>query len=131
MKFKKEIMILSLILVMLFAVSSVCAVDSEIDISTHNTMGTVNDKILKMNDANEILAETYDFNALNYTINSNTSSRYIELEKDYHGSFDNNNGILINRSDIVINGKRDRIDSSGENSGIFNIIAPGITLKNI
>lgn len=68
MKLKRDMMVIALIIVMLFTVSAVCAVDGEIqDIGTHNStdaVGVIDDK---MDDANEILAEGDDFIALNET----------------------------------------------------------------
>ena len=88
------------------------------------------DKSLKMDNAPEILAEVEDFNALNDAINSDTSD-YIELKKDYHGSYDGGRGIQINRENVIIDGQGHTINSTGENSRIFNILVGGITLKNI
>ena len=135
MKFKRDIIIISLIMLMLFTVSSVCAGDSEIQaISNHNstdTLSTVNDDDLKMDDVNEILAEEDDFNALNDAINGDLSKTYIGLEKDYHGSYDGGNGIQINRDNVVIDGKGHTIDCTGENSRMFDVQKDGIILKNI
>ena len=121
---------------MLFTISSVFAVDSEIQaVSAHNSnetvVSTANDDNLKMNDANEILAETDDFNALYDVINGDPSKEYVELDKDYHGTYDGGNGIQINRANVVIDGKGHTIDCTGENSRMFNIRVEGITLKNI
>lgn len=123
---------------MLFTVSSVCAVDSEIQAisaqnSTDTVASTVNDDNLGMNDANEILAETDDFTALNEEINGDSSKNYVELNKNYHGSnsYNNGKGIQINRENVVIDGKGHTIDCTGETSRMFNIIVDGITLKNI
>lgn len=93
-------------------------------------MSEVNDDDLKMDDADGILAETEDFEDLNYTINGN-SDDYVELERDYNGPFDGSNGVPINRANIVIDGKGHTIECTGQNSRIFNILADGITLKNI
>jgi len=138
LKFKREIIIISLIIAMLFTVSAVCAANSEVQaISAHNSTDTVvstaNDDNLKMNDANEILAETDDFTALNEVINGNSSNNYIELDNDYQGSnsYNNGKGIEINRANVVIDGKGHTIDCTGETSRMFNIIVDGITLKNI
>ena len=89
------------------------------------------DNTLKMHDTQEKLTEHDDFIALNETINGNKSKNYIELEKDYHDSYDNGNGIQINRENVVIDGKGHTIDCTGQNSRIFNILVNGITLKNI
>ena len=100
-------MIIAIVIAVLFTVSAVCAVDSEIqDIGTCNSTDTVSaadDSDLKMDDADEKLADEVDFIALNETINGNSSS-YIELERDYHGSFNERNGIQINRPNVVIDG---------------------------
>ena len=65
MKLKRDIMVISLIIVMLFTVSAVCAADSEIqDIGTCNSTDTVSaadDSDLKMDDADEKLADEVDF----------------------------------------------------------------------
>lgn len=90
-------------------------------------VGAVNDNSLKMNDADEILAETDD---LNEVINGN-SSNYIELERSYHGRYNGGNGIEINRPDVVIDGKGFAINCTGENSRMFNVQVDGITFKNI
>ena len=121
-------------MVMIFTVSSVCAADSEIqDISNHvstDMLSTVNDNDLKMNDANEILAETGNLAALNEIINGNSSGTYIELEKNYNDSYDSN-GIEINRGNLVIDGKGHTIDCTGENSRMFYVQKENITFKNI
>ena len=90
MKLKREIIIISLIIAVLFTISSVCAVDSEIQaISTHNStdesVSAANDINLKMNDANEILAETDDgsFAALNTKITTAEVGSTVYLENDY------------------------------------------------
>jgi hypothetical protein len=84
---------MSLIMVMFFTVSSVCAVDGEIQFisaqnSTDELESTVNDDDLKIDDADENLAVTNDFDDLYDVINEDTSKTYIELERDYHGSYD-------------------------------------------
>ena len=93
-------------------------------------MSAADDSDLRMDDADEKLADEVDFIALNETINGNSSS-YIELERDYHGSFNERNGIQINRPNVVIDGIGHNINSTGQNSRIFNIDVEGITLKNI
>ena len=86
-----------------------------------------------MNDANEILAETDDFTALNEVINGNSSNNYIELDNDYHGSnsYNNGKGIEINRANVVIDGKGHTIDCTGETSRMFNIIVDGKTVETV
>lgn len=127
-------MVIALIIVMFFTISSVCAVDNEIqDIGAHNSTDTVSvsdDDNLKMDDANE-LAETDDSDDLNQTINGDSSKTYIELEKDYHGYYGEGYGIQINRDNVVIDGKGHTIDCTDENSRMFNVRADNITLKNI
>ena len=76
-------------------------------------MSAADDSDLKMDDADEKLADEVDFIALNETINGNSSS-YIELERDYHGSFNERNGIQINRPNVVIDGNGHNIDSTGQ-----------------
>ena len=132
LKFKRDVIIITLIIAMIFTISSVCAADSEIQpISAHNSTDTVasavDDDSLEMNDANEMLAETDD---LNETINCN-SSTYIELARNYRGSYNNDNGIEINRPNVTIDGKGFTIDCTGENSRMFNVQVDGITFKNI
>ena len=126
-------MLIALIIVVFFTVSSVCAEDSEIQsVSTHNStdavVNEVNDNSLKMTDADEMLSETDD---LNETVNGNPSKTYIELEKDYHGSYNQGNGIEINRQNVVIDGKGNTINCTGENSRMFNVDKDGIVFKNI
>ena len=136
MKFKRDIIIITLIIVMIFTISSVCAADSEIQAvdacnSTDTVVDTVDDNDLEVNDVDEILNVTNDFDDLYDEINGNQSKTYIELERDYHGSYDGGNGIPIERENLVIDGKGHTIDCTGENSRIFNIRADGVTLKDI
>ncbi len=62
------------------------------------------------------------------------SGNSMEITKDY--KFDNssdhelNTGILINKSDIVINGNGHTIDGAGQ-SRIFNITGKNVTIKNL
>ena len=73
-----------------------------------------------------------DFKALQNEINKNENN--MEIMHDY--KFDNssnhelNNGILINKSNIVINGNGHTIDGSGQ-SRIFNITGKNVTITNL
>ena len=138
MKFKKEIIIISLIIVMLFTVSAVNAVDSEIQaISAHNSTDTivsiVNDDNLKMNDANEILAEMDNgsFAALNTKISG--ASGTLTLENNYTWVDSDGSTITdaieITADDLVIDGNGFTIDAKGH--PIFKVSADGVTIKNI
>ena len=132
MKFKRNIIIITLIIAVFFTISSVCAVDSEIQSSniyhsTDDVVGEVNDNSLEMNGADELMAETDD---LNQTING-VSSTYIELEKSYHGSYNGGIGVEINRDNVVIDGKGHTIDCTGEKSRMFNVNKDEITFKNM
>lgn len=141
MKFKREIIIISLIIAMLFTVSAVCAANSEIQaISAHNSTDTVvstaNDDNLKMNDANEILAETDDgsFAALNTKISGATAGSTVYLENDYEYSSSDNitSGIFIDKN-LIIDGQGHKIDAK-QKSRIFDCspyAVVDVTLKNI
>ena len=133
MNFKKSLIIMLSVLFVLMVISSVNATDSLTD--TVNATNENVDAVNLANDENdgEILGDgdVGTFDELYSEINGNTSKNYIELGKDYHGSYDNGNGIQINRANVVIDGKGHTIDCSGESSRMFNIRVDGITLKNI
>ena len=123
---------------MLFMVSAVSAADSEIQaISAHNSTDTVvstaNDDNLKMNDANEILAETDggNFTALKNKITG--ASGTVTLENNYtwvDGDQQNvgTGGIYIYNS-ITLDGQGYTIDAKGQSS-IF-VAFSSVTFKNI
>ena len=126
---------------MLFMVSAVCAANCEVQaISAHNSTDTVvstaNDDNLKMNDANEILAETDDgsFAALNTKISGATAGSTVYLENDYeYSSTDSGTGGISINKNLIIDGKGHTIDAK-QKSRIFTIDVSGtvdLTLKNI
>ncbi len=123
---------------MLFMVSAVCAVDSEIQAisaqnSTDTIVSTANDDNLKMNDANEILAETDDgsFAALNTKISG--ASGTLTLENNYTWVDSDGSTITdaieITADDLVIDGNGFTIDAKGH--PIFKVTSSGVTIKNI
>ena len=126
---------------MLFMVSAVCAVDSEIQAisaqnSTDTVVSTANDDNLKMNDANEVLAETDDgsFAALNTKISGATAGSTVYLENDYEYSSSDTitSGIFIDKN-LIIDGQGHKIDAK-QKSRIFDCspyAVVDVTLKNI
>ena len=132
-------MIIVLIITMLFTVSSVCAVDSEIqDISAHNStdelVSAVNDDDLGMNDDGEILAETDDgsFAALNTKISGAAADSTVDLWNNYvYGENDViKAGIDIDTSGLTIDGHGFTIDAKFK-TNIFNVNTGQVTIKNI
>lgn len=138
LKFKREIIAIMLVICMLFTISAISAADSSDDtVSVTNQSASVvnvaSDDSIGMQNDGEILGdgEIGTFEELYAEINEDTSKTYIELEKNYHGSYDKGKGIQINRANVVIDGKGHTIDCTGENSRMFYITSEGITLKNI
>lgn len=79
-----------------------------------------------------VVSSGENFKTLQNEINQSENS--IEIKQDY--KFDNssdqelNKGILINKSNIVINGNGHTIDGSGQ-SRIFNVTGKNVTIKNL
>lgn len=73
-----------------------------------------------------------NFKTLQNEINKNENSMEITCDYTFDNSSDYelNTGILINKSDIVINGNGHTIDGSGQ-SRIFNITGKNVTITNL
>lgn len=133
MKLKNGLIVICLILFILISISAVSAADDNTDIiSTDNND---NDNVLSINNSNDkkVLTAANDgsFADLNTKINGGSSTNIV-LDKDYvyAGSDNIKNGIVINKDNIVIDGKGHKIDAKGK-TGIFNITGTTVTLKNI
>ena len=105
------------------------------DNNTNSILQKANDdNSLNINDLNyENLSKTGDgsFAELNTAINSGTS-KSIDLTKDYTYSSSDviKEGILINKNDLIIDGKGHTIDANSK-SRIFYVNSTNVTLKNI
>ena len=112
----------------LIGITSVSAEDNNTDIISENN--DVYDDSLSMNNENNVLKSTGDFEDLNSTINGGSSTIELDRNYTYTSSFNNGEGIVISQNNTIIDGKGHSINGNGQ-SRIFNVTATTVTLKNI
>ena len=116
---KNKLVIISLILIALFAISSVSAEENITDI----------------NEGADLLAtdsSTGNFNDLNNTISE--SSDELSLNQDYVYDSDSDakftSGVVISKNNFTLDGKGHYIDGNNKAS-IFSITGSNVTIKNL
>ena len=116
---KNKLVIISLILIALFAISSVSAEENITDI----------------NEVADLLAtdsSTGNFNDLNNTISE--SSDELSLNQDYVYDSDRDtkftSGVVISKNNFTLDGKGHYIDGNNKAS-IFSITGSNVTIKNL
>ena len=116
---KNKLVIISLILIALFAISSVSAEENITDI----------------NEGADLLAtdsSTGNFNDLNNTISE--SSDELSLNQDYVYDSDRDtkftSGVVISKNNFTLDGKGHYIDGNNKAS-IFSITGSNVTIKNL
>ena len=131
MKLKNELIVICLILFILISISAVSAQDNNTEIITINSDD--NNDVISIDNSSKILTGANDgsFADLNNKINGGSSANIV-LDKDYSYSTKDTikEGIVINKDNIVIDGKGHTIDAKGK-SRVFNITGTTVTLKNI
>ncbi len=142
MKFKKTVLVFSLILCMLFTISCVAASD----INETALASDVNDVEIASSDENQVMKQADDdlisassegnFTELELKIITTPNEGTLDLDKDYSYNTNSNitTGVLINKN-ITINGNGHTIDGKSK-SRIFNILYGlkennNVVLKNI
>jgi predicted outer membrane repeat protein len=125
------IMILTFILVTLFAVSAVSAAENVTDDAIGMEMS--NDASSAENDIKTVAedngSDVGTFDELSDQINSSAIGGVLNLTKDYKFVNGDNNGIMINKT-ITINGNNHKLDGNNQ-SRIFALFDGNITLNNL
>ena len=125
------IMILTFILVTLFAVSAVSAAenvtDDAIGMEMSNDASSAENDIKTVSEDNGSDVGTFD--ELSDQINSSAIGGVLNLTKDYKFVNGDNNGIMINKT-ITINGNNHKLDGNNQ-SRIFALFDSNITLNNL
>ena len=125
MKYKKTMIIL-LLAIFLFGITSVCASDAnDTAIDSENNM-----QIESTQENSEILTDNArTFTQLDRDINESTDT--FEMQYDYAFSNESDNGpVIIEKSNFTINGNNHIVDGNNQ-SGIFNITANNVTINNL
>ena len=136
MKFKKEIIAIILIICIFFTISAISAADSSTDAvdavnSTVEVKSVDNDDSLGMQNDVESLGETDGgtYDELSDKI-TNPSGTTVDLWNSY--TFDvSSSAISISTDSLVIDGHGVTTIDAKRYSSIFNVVASGVTIKNI
>lgn len=115
---KNKLVIISLILIALFAISSV---------SAEENMSDINDVDLLSTDSS-----TGNFNDLNNTISESSDELSLNQDYVYDSDSDTNftSGVVISKNNFTLDGKGHYIDGNNKAS-IFSITGSNVTIKNI
>ena len=114
-------MLISIVLLAIFAVGAVSAADENITGPT--------EEVLSADPTEELEAAQGDFTELSSLVNGTSSGATLNLEKDYRNGGSVTNGIVISKA-ITIDGQGHTLDANNK-SNIFRISTDMVTLKNI